>query len=239
MMDFETDTLDKCAFRTDAENELDAYECGCPKITMGLYHQGHYGYVRVCRNYYAELFNRHYHELKERNGFYDVFDAACCSKMEILEELYGGHISGSLHADNFMKLNKNIEFYKYHVDKQYSFHHLAHKSFYMPILYARIDDKSAAIYKCEDVFSFICQAGIKDAVKAFGQTYVVKEIIRDTIEQLAQGVEAEGIKYKKKLVNPVLCSIKNSFHQEEELEMRTITALAELLDAMAKGKLTR
>ncbi len=96
--------LNKCAFRTDAENEAEIRPCRCQRIYMRIYHQGRWYLVSVCRNYHAELFNRY------RNMTDGDFNASTLTRLEIARDVFGSvldeEFDKSIDTRSFLKLGR-------------------------------------------------------------------------------------------------------------------------------------
>ena len=241
MKDSNIPRLYKCAFRTDAENEVNTKVCKCPKITLELYHAGHEREVEVCRNYYAELFQREYAASWTYDYNTRVFESAARAKVEIIKEMFGYHICKDVDFPpgmyDFQKLNpnnKNLDILRpFWIGN--SFYHLnTNRYIYMPFFYALIDKKCAMRYPLDWIFGAICKMGIDKAKLTFGNRNI-QLIVKLSIEKMVECLESENVRYKKTAVKPVLERIRNlsGFRETEKYEIKVITALTEIL-----GKLT-
>lgn len=233
----------KCAFISDAFVDLEK-ECDCPKITMDLFHKGECYSVSVCRNYYAELFKRNYNDIQKiRYIGYDskCFMACSMSKMDILIDLFGSHIHESIKLRysiyDFQKLNKRSYMDTFYVDTEYRGYFLK-GHIYIPHLYALLDFKTAVRYDLNTVFEFICQHGIEKASEIFIDRHCLHRIIQQSIKKMVETLESNSIRYKKRLVSPILSTLKNKYYNAEIYEIDAINALSEILTSLAKKQLT-
>lgn len=240
--------LNRCAFRTDAENESSEKRCKCPKIKMKLFHRNTFEYVQVCRNYYAELFNRNY----EENFLYyeNCFNAASRAKMEIVKDLFGSHVHPYLnqpvHLYHFQKINKKRNYGMYYIDNNLSSVHLFRTNYvvYQPFMYIMLDEKCFVRYPLHDIFSLICNVGIKEANEIFGNGYwnkvcdPVGSIIKMSVQAMVDCLESKNVRYRKSLVNPILNRIRIDYIHPESYTIQLVQALNEILYQIANNKLT-
>lgn len=236
MRELDVYTLNKCAFRTDAENEAETRKCKCPKIIMSLYHAGREYEVEVCRNYYAELFQRYYKSSYAYEYSTRIFEVAAMAKMEIIKEVFGCHICkrtemlpGMYKFQKINPNNKNIVWLSpFWIANSY-FSEGNHTG-YMPFFYALIDRKCALRYPLDCIFGAICEIGIEKAVSIFGG-YDVQLIVKYSIEKMIECLEVKNIRYKKSAVKPVLEKMRDLYclSETERYEIKVITALSEIL----------
>lgn len=237
--------LNKCAFWTDAENQISQKECKCPKIEMRLWHQGIYEEVSVCRNYYAELFQRYYRESNSYSYEASAFESACKAKMEIVQDLFGSHLHKwfNLPPSGYYYQKERTKDFIHAIGNSYAYgggHYHYKGCVYKPFFYISLDDKSVVRYDMKDVFRFICENGIDSAKNTFGydSSEFIHEVVKSSIQTIVDCLESRKIKYKVTKVKPILNLLKLGNVDTDVYELKMINALTEILDKISENELT-
>lgn len=233
MIDYDV-TLNRCAYHKDDENQK-GIPCHCKRNEMTLVHEGRFHKVSVCRNYYAELFQRYYKD--------DAFTAKSMTELQISYEVFGCHIHPSLIKDprlfDFVKVNNFNPLDMYFIDNSYVLHEpsifIIKRWSYQPILYARLSDKCYVKYPIRDIFSLICNCGTKESYRIFKGK--LNDIVKSSIQKMIECLECKNIRYRKTLVNPILKRLRFDYFHAERYEIGMINALREILEKISTNKL--
>lgn len=233
MIDYEV-TLNRCSYHKDDENER-GLPCHCQKIERFIVHEGSTRKVFVCRNYYAELFQRYYKD--------DTFRTKSMAELQIAYEVFGCHIHPSLNKDpslfDYVKVNGFDIFNMFFIDNSYILHEPSIFKIkgwsYQPILYARLSNKCFVKYPLYNIFSLICDYGTEESYWIFKEK--LHDIVRFSIQKMVECLEAKNIRYRKTLVNPILKRLCFDYSNRDRYEIGMINALREILEKIATNKL--
>ena len=234
MIDYSV-TLNRCSYHKDDENQK-GIPCDCPKIERFIVNEGITRKVSVCRNYYAELFQRF---MKD-----DTFRAKSMVDLQIAYDAFGHHIHPALNKDprffDYVKVNRIDSFDMFFVDNSYVLHDVCTFKLsgwaYQPILYARLSGKIFVKYPLHDIFCVICNYGTKDTYWIFKEK--LHDIVRSSIQKMIECLESNNIRYRKTLVNPILKRLSFDYYKADRYEIEMINALREILEKIATNKLT-
>ena len=226
--------LNKCSYHKDDENEK-GIPCHCKRIEKFIAHEGVLRKVSVCRNYYAELFQRYYKD--------DAFKAKSMAELQISYETFGYHIHPSLNKEpssfDYVKVNDLNSFEMFFIDNSYVLHEPSIYRIkgwsYQPIFYARLGNKSFVKYPLHDIFSIICNYGTKESYRIFKDK--LHEVVRSSIQKMIECLEYKNIRYRKTLVTPILKRLRFDYFNTERYEIEMINTLREILEKIATNKL--